>query len=119
MTGSGLGQWGESRATSFLEDRGWTIEDRNFSTPLGECDILAWDGDTLVFVEVKTRSDARFGPPEEAVTRNKRDHLRRVARLALAELDRDVNCRFDVIAVEMDGTDSEVRHIENAFEATE
>jgi len=104
---------------NYLENNGWTIEDRNIDTKLGECDILGWDEGTLVFVEVKTRKDTRFGPPEEAVTREKRDHLRRVAQLVMADFDRDIDARFDVLAIEMDGTESSIRHIENAFGAIE
>jgi putative endonuclease len=116
-----VGRWGEDRAVSHLQDDGWEIEARNYSTSLGECDIIGWDGETLVFVEVKTRKSRQFGSPESAVTRDKRDHLRRVARAVLSDLERDVSCRFDVIAIE--GTDpgdeTELRHHENAFGAHE
>lgn len=112
-----LGDWGESRAVSHLEEKGWAIESRNYTSSLGECDIIGWDEETLVFVEVKTRRDSRYGSPVESVTRDKREHIRRVASAFLAELDENVPCRFDVIGIKMSqpGEDVELRHIENAF----
>jgi len=114
-----LGRWGEDRAAAYLRDRGWTIEARNLDTPVGECDLLARDGDQLVFVEVKTRADERFGPPQAAVTRRKRDQLRRVARWVLAGRSRPVSCRFDVVAVRLEDDGSDLRHIVGAFDDRE
>lgn len=115
----GLGKWGEDRAVRFLEDLDWTIEVRNFDSPFGECDIIAWDDDVLVFVEVKTRRNHQFGPPECAVTAEKRDHLRKIARHYLSTLDDSIQCRFDVLALTFHPNQSEINHIKNAFGATE
>lgn len=119
MSRGSLGQWGEDRAAAYLQDKGWTIQERNLSTPVGECDLLARDDDQLVFVEVKTRSGSRFGSPEEAVSRQKRHQLRRVARYVLATLEDPVSCRFDVVAIRLRGTESSLHHIVGAFDGRE
>jgi putative endonuclease len=95
-----LGAEGEDAAARFLQEQGYSILDRNFSTKHGEIDLIARDGNTLVFVEVKLRRSAEFGRPEEAVTRSKvlqigRAALDFIAKKRLSE----VHCRFDVIAV--------------------
>lgn len=104
-----LGSKGETLARRFLEKSGYRIIERNFRTRLGEIDLIAYDGMTLVFVEVKTRSDHSFGAPQEAVTRQKQQRIIRVAQYYLSshkEDDRPV--RFDVVAV----TDSRPVRIE-------
>lgn len=115
MKQGSLGRWGEDLAEGYLRDHGWTIEARNLTTPVGECDLLARDGDQLVFVEVKTRSGDRFGSPEAAVSRQKREQLRRVARYVMAQHDDPVSCRFDVIAIRLRDRESDLHHIEGAF----
>ncbi len=85
---------------------------------MGECDLLAAEGDFLVLVEVKTRRDSKFGAPEYAVDRRKREHLRRVAKYELKRRDFD-NCRFDVIAIEAAPPQVEFRHIPSAFTGLE
>ncbi len=65
---SNVGTLGEDIATIFLIRKGFCILERNFKAQYGELDIIAKDGDTLVFVEVKTRTGAQFGTPEEAIT---------------------------------------------------
>jgi putative endonuclease len=96
-----LGARGESLAVEKLEIEGYHIRDRNWRTREGELDIVAKDGDTIVFVEVKARTNRRFGLPEEAVTKKKRQRL---LKAALAYLDAhqlfDANWRFDFIAIE-------------------
>jgi putative endonuclease len=95
-----LGESGEDLACAALERRGYAILERRYRTRIGEIDIVARDGDVLVFVEVKTRRSSRFGQPTEAVTVAKR---RRVALMAADYLarrrPRDSPCRFDVVAV--------------------
>lgn len=76
------------------------------------------DEETLVFVEVKTRQNPRFGPPELAVDEEKREHLRRIALYELKSRPYD-NCRFDVIAIEADPPNTELRHHSGAFTALE
>ncbi|MFH2204096.1 MAG: YraN family protein [Elusimicrobiota bacterium] len=107
-----LGKWGEDRAARWLEERGWTVLERRWRCRLGELDIVAVDGDELVFVEVKTRSSLRCGAPEEAVGRAKRA---RIVRAACAYMRfkgiGDRALRFDVVALSPEG----LRHIPAAF----
>ncbi|ETW93574.1 YraN family protein [Candidatus Entotheonella palauensis] len=111
------GDAGEEIAVSFLERLGYRIAARNFRLRTGEIDIVAWDGATLVFVEVKTKAQQRFGQPEEMVTRRKQLTLERVA---MAYIQRHTcegtDIRFDVIAVQLESNRAaEVTHIPAAF----
>ena len=115
-----LGQAGEAAAVRFLRRRGFVILARNLRSPLGEIDLLARDGPTLVFVEVKTRRGAGWGaPPEAGVDARKRARL---ARLALGYLAArrlgERSCRFDVVGVSVNeaGRVTGVRHLEHAFD---
>jgi putative endonuclease len=74
-----LGQQGEQLAAKFLTEAGLSVLGRNWRCTLGEIDIVALDGRTLVVCEVKTRSEVRFGTPLEAITRQKAQRLRRLA----------------------------------------
>jgi putative endonuclease len=84
-----VGDFGEDQACRELESRGWELLDRNWRCAAGEIDIVARDGDTVVFCEVKTRRSARFGSPVEAVTPAKAARLRRLAGLWLRARARD------------------------------
>jgi len=93
------GREGEERAVRFLQKKGYEILQRNVRYRRGEIDIIATDGDTMVFVEVKAKSSPSFGVPEEAVDKRKQKQLSRLALLHLQKkgwLHR-VDCRFDVI----------------------
>jgi len=95
-----LGHWGEQIAAHHLMEHGLTVIARNVRTPYGELDLLARDGEVLVVVEVKTRTSANFGLPEEAITPQKRAHLLQSAQHYLQqhpELDGD--WRIDVVAI--------------------
>ena len=110
-----LGAEGEARVAGFLEARGWKVLERNWRCRYGELDLVAEDGGTLVFVEVKARSSRRRGSPEEAVDAAKQARLSRIAGEYLAAhgaLER--TCRFDVVAVE----DGGLRHHKAAFAAS-
>jgi len=98
-----IGNLGESAACEHLTKRGLEILVRNYRTPHGEIDIIARDGDTIRFCEVKTRTSDLFGNPEEAVTESKMQHLIDSAEhyLQSNNLD-DINWQIDVIAVEID-----------------
>jgi putative endonuclease len=86
-----------------LRAAGCTIVTQNYRCPAGEMDIIALEGSTLVFVEVKTRRGDRYGRPEEAITERKGQRLLRVAESYLQENRlEDVDWRVDVIAVELD-----------------
>ena len=113
-----LGNWGENAAENFLVSKGHLIVGRNVRTPYGEIDIISRDGDILVFVEVKTRSNEQFGLPEEAITRNKQIHMLNAAQAFLqTNPDFDGDWRIDVIAVrKKPGVNSpEIIHFENVL----
>jgi putative endonuclease len=96
-----LGKSGEDAACDELRRRGYAILARRFRTRTGELDIIARDGQTLVFIEVKARTTSRYGTAGEAVTFQKRRRLTRMAEefLLRSRLSR-VPCRFDVVAVQ-------------------
>jgi len=97
-----LGRLGEDAACRELARRGYAILARRFRTRYGEIDIVARDGPTVVFVEVKTRSSTRFGAPAEAVTGRKQAKVALMASEYLLRRDlRAVPCRFDVVAILM------------------
>ncbi len=113
-----LGQAGEAAAVRYLKRRGLVIVARNLRSRLGEIDLVARDGSTLVFVEVKTRRGPAAEPPEAAVDTRKRLRLGRLALgyLATHRLGEPA-CRFDVVGVALDeaGAVTAVRHIPHAF----
>lgn len=120
MTRKELGAWGERQAARLLRRSGLRIIARNYTCAFGEIDIIAGDGKTVVFVEVKTRLTTGDRPPEASVNALKRQHIRRVAACYLQsfrQLDDDLECRFDIVAVEpVDGKRApQPRHLVNAF----
>ena len=99
-----LGQKGEEIAAAYLGEQGYEVLARNWRCPAGELDIVAREGQTLAFVEVRTRRGDRFGTPEESITPTKQAKLVELAQTYLQEHDlADENWRIDVVAVEMDG----------------
>ncbi len=101
FSGKKTGGEGEDLAEAHLVKKGFRILRRNYTTKIGEIDIIAQDGDTTVFVEVKSFADNSWegASPLENVTPAKQKKIVRVARQYLAELDREPYCRFDVVAV--------------------
>ncbi|MDQ6699791.1 MAG: YraN family protein [Acidobacteriota bacterium] len=99
---SASGAYGEDLAHRFLRRRKYTVVARNYrprSGP-GEIDLIAWDGATLVFIEVKTRASDQFGSPDRAVDQEKQLHLQRAARDYARRADVDWSrVRFDVLTV--------------------
>lgn len=114
-----LGKSGEDVACHELRRRGYAILERRYRTRLGEIDIVARDGPTTVFVEVKTRGGDDYGGGAEAVTPWKQ---RRIARMALDYASRhqllDSPCRFDVVTVDLVGGTPRVEVYPHAFETT-
>ena len=90
----------EDRAARFLAEQGLRIVARNYRTRMGEIDLIAQDGATLVFVEVRMRSSARFGGALGSITPRKRSRIAAAARHYLMRLGREPRCRFDVVTVE-------------------
>jgi len=113
---SETGRDGERIAQRYLRSRGYTILATNYRWERAEVDIIAKDGEVLVFCEVKMRTDDRFGPPELAVTARKQVRVRQAALGFCAEEEiEDQVCRFDVIAILLDRRGLEIRHIKDAF----
>lgn len=109
------GRRGEAQAEKFLKKAGLKIIARNVHVGYDELDLIAQQGETLVFVEVKTRSSEAFGRPAAAVNRAKRKKLSRAAIHFLKKRKlRPPYIRFDI--VEVIGEKPEIRHIQNAFQ---
>jgi putative endonuclease len=114
-----LGISGEKLAADALTQRGYAVVATRYRTRVGEIDIVARDGDTLVFVEVKTRTSDRFGPPAEAVTWWKRRRIVTMANWYLSEhRQHGCLCRFDVVTVMCrPGLVPEIEVVKDAFQA--
>ncbi len=112
-----LGKEGERVAEKYLRKKGYRVVERNYRCPAGEVDLIVLDRRVVVFVEVKTRSDDRFGVPFESVHTHKQKKMIKAALFFLSQHrlhDRDA--RFDVVGVSWTGKDPVVDHIQNAFE---
>lgn len=112
-----IGRLGEKLSVRILRRQGYRIAARNYRCPLGEIDIIALHGPTIVFVEVKSRRDDRAAEPEDAVNRYKRRQLTGAARYYLTQTSAQHRpCRFDVVSVVLrDGVVPEVEHFIDAF----
>jgi putative endonuclease len=112
-----LGSEGETIAAQFLKKQGFDIIAHNYKTRLGEIDIIARDGETIVFVEVKTRSNNSFAAPYESVDTAKRQKMKNVASLYLKKLRTELPARFDVISITcLQNGRKSIHHIRDAFE---
>ena len=110
------GEYGESLARTYLEAEGYRILQANYRFHHGEIDIVAEEGEVLVFCEVKTRTNILFGAPECAVSGGKQRQLRRLAHAYLAmHRIRDRVCRFDVVAITLHHGKASVNLIRDAF----
>lgn len=112
-----LGLLGEETAQNYLEKEKFRIIEKGFRLYRGEIDLIAYDQETLVFVEVKTRGPGALGLPEESVNIRKQSQIRKIAEgyLALNDID-DVECRFDVISLVFDEKgDYSLIHYKDAF----
>ena len=111
-----LGDVGEQLACDFLKTKGYEILERNYRYGHGELDIIAKDGEMLVFVEVKTRQSQNYGPPEYSLTYGKQKQLRHIAEGYFYEHNiAEHACRFDVVTIEFLNNTHQINHIEHAF----
>ena len=113
------GMIGEKLAADFLTKQGYEIVETNYRCKEGEVDIIAKDGEFLVFIEVRTKNSRTFGSPEESVTARKKEHLKNVAaRYQETHDGLPLQWRIDFVAVELDGTakPSRLEVIKNAVE---
>lgn len=107
-----LGRYGEDRACEYLERIGYQLLERNYRCREGELDIIAQEGNTLVFVEVKTRSSQVTGHPFEAITTSKQSRIRRlVANWCQSHQVSQVQVRIDAIAVMLRGGAVAIEHL--------
>jgi putative endonuclease len=117
-----LGDWGEDAAGRFLEKQGFQILDRNYRCRWGEIDLVAQDGDDLVFVEVRTRKSKLFGTPQESITEAKAGRLVAACedylenRVAGGAQD-ETHWRIDLVSVHPSrGRDPRIEHLRHAVE---
>ncbi len=111
------GEAGEALAVQLLEQRGYRIIETNYRTRLGEIDIIARDGDTIVFVEVKARRSPRFGNPKWAVTPRKQRTISMVALHYLKNTRQgQAKARFDVVAISSPEGRPRFEIVQNAFD---
>jgi len=113
-----IGRRGEDAAAAYLERIGYRIEERNWRCPIGEIDIVAWDEEQLVLVEVKTRRTEKTGSAEEAVSPAKQRRLAKLAAAWTASAERTPQAiRFDVVAIRVIAADRALlRHYRSAFD---
>jgi putative endonuclease len=111
-----LGIDGETLACEALEKLGFSIKERRFRTRFGEIDVVADDLGTVVFVEVKTKTDSSFSDPVESVTKQKQRRLVSMAEQYVAyHRITDMPCRFDVVTVDASIAPCKVTHYKDAF----
>ncbi len=112
-----LGKSGEEVAIAYLKKNKFKVIERGFRFHRGEIDIIAYERDTLVFIEVKTRKSLEFGLPEESVTSFKQQQIRKIAEAYLAMRSlRNVPCRFDILSLFFSPKDGyRVNHLRDAF----
>jgi ribonuclease HII len=111
------GTFHESAVLGYLSEKGYTLLETNYQIQGGEIDIVARQGETIVFIEVKMRGSDRYGEAGAALTPIKRERIVRAARRYLAAAGEGVDCRFDVIALDNPkGGATHLEHFQNAFE---
>ncbi|MBQ9729611.1 MAG: YraN family protein [Clostridia bacterium] len=106
-----LGAYGEKQVVAFLKKQKMKVLEKNYHTPFGEADIIAQEGEEIVFIEVKTRESSAFGEPREAVTPKKQETYRKIALYYGSKHGGEPNARFDVAEV----LGKEINYIKNAF----
>lgn len=112
-----LGNLGERLALQKIKHLGYKCIERNYRCSLGEIDLIARDGESLVFIEIKTRRGSSTGRAKEAVNQRK---IRQISKAALAYMKAnncwDTKARFDVVAVNITGDREEIEVVKDAFE---
>ena len=113
------GTWGEALVADYLRGRSYRLEAHSYRCRFGEIDLIAWAGDTLCFVEVKTRTNTQMGLPREYVTARKQARLRKTALFYLSSHDLDCPTRFDVAEVYAavpGDPEARIEYLEDAFQ---
>ena len=118
MPGNELGRWAENRSLSYLKKQGLELIRKNFHGPSGEIDLIMKDNNTIVFIEVKCRTDNNFYHPVEAIDKNKCKKITSTGEYFLIKNRlSDAECRFDVILITGNVKLHEIEWIKNAFQA--
>lgn len=110
------GSTAEDLACQYLIEQGLSVIARNYQCRVGELDIIMKDGANLVFVEVRSRHNKRYGTPAETVTLSKQRRLVRAARFFLQQSRLDAPCRFDIIAISQESGKLNLEWIKDAFQ---
>jgi len=112
-----VGKAGEEVAIQYLRQQGYQVLERNYRCRFGEIDLIARDGSTLAFIEVKTRRSQTFGPAAAAVTLAKQRHLVKASQVYLTRTHKVYElCRFDVVTIELDAHTPRIELIKDAFQ---
>lgn len=116
-TNQSRGRDAENLVCAFLRQQGLQLSTRNYRSPFGEIDLIMQEHSTLVFVEVRFRSNARFGTPAETVDTRKQARLRATAEHYLQNTPRASRkaCRFDIVAVTREGKSDNMSWLKNVF----
>ncbi len=111
-----IGNYGEEEAAKFLKKNKYKIIEKNYSCKFGEIDIIAKDKNILVFVEVKSRTNEKYGAPALAVNYYKQKNIIKTAKYYIMKNKlQNEFCRFDVVEVLLENADNNIRLIKNAF----
>lgn len=112
-----VGTWGEAQVANYLRKNRYRLVAHSYHCRFGEIDLIAMDGKTLCFVEVKTRSNLSMGLPREYVNAAKQERTRKTALFYLSEKELDCPMRFDVAEVYQSGSGAleRIEYIKNAF----
>ena len=113
-----LGVLGEELALKELQQKGYTLKERNYRFKKGEIDLIMIDGSKLVFVEVKTRQTAEIGEPYLSVTKRKQKQIIQTAHQYIISKDIEMDVRFDIVSIVHNSYRTKIEHIEDAFYAT-
>ena len=112
-----IGKKGETVAVHYLKKQGYRIIEQNYRSKAGEIDIIAREKQSLVFVEVKTRSSRSFGSPKWAITPKKQKAISMAALYYLKMTNQNnVDARFDVVSILLQGEDTQIELVRNAFD---
>jgi len=116
MAALAFGRESEETAARFLKKNGYRILQKNFRCKGGEIDIIAREGDTLVFCEVKARKNKKFGSALEGVTPAKIKKIKKAAEVFMLKNGlTETDCRFDVVTIDGEGSSRKIEIIPNAF----
>ena len=115
MQSNTYGKWSEIIASDYLKKKGYKILETSYKNKVGEIDVIAKDGDYIVFVEVKARLSQKFGHPFDAIDERKQQKIHAVASLYMVKHCKyGTNCRFDAISI-LGLENPEITHIVDAF----